>query len=96
MFNFNHQPLIYRLYIYKIYLYLNQNIVIKKIYYFKNHSFQTIMFVYKTFPMFMSHLITTYKCVIILSFACIFVNVFLLNEKIENTLTIIMGDIKAH
>jgi hypothetical protein len=54
------------------------------------------MFVYKTFPMFMSHLITTYKCVLILSFACIFVNFFLLNEKIENILTIVMGDIKAH
>lgn len=37
-----------------------------------------------------------FKCVLISSFACMFTNIFLLNEKIENTHIIIIGVIKAH
>jgi hypothetical protein len=37
-----------------------------------------------------------FKCILISSFACMFTNIFLLNEKIENTCIIIIGVIKAH
>jgi hypothetical protein len=37
-----------------------------------------------------------FKCVLISSFACMFTNIFLLNENIENTHMIIIGVIKAH
>jgi hypothetical protein len=36
-----------------------------------------------------------FKCVLISSFACVFTNIFLLNENIENIHIIIIGVIKA-